>query len=169
MKPVVHPVCSDPVNIYVDGSYNPESGQGGWAIVVITDDKVIETQSGRFDVKSNNTIELVASLNAADWACTHAQDRHVTIWTDSRHVFEGCDRWRHIWKNNGWKRYSPNPRSRNRPLVDASLWKRLAFCLETHQSLHVEWCKGHHGNVGNERADALANAARGFLGGRYAD
>ena len=160
MNRLEHPVDANPLHIYVDGSYDPASNRGGWAFVVVTGDTLIETASDRCDVTSNNTIELLAALQSAEWAVAHAATHHVTIWTDSRHVFEGCDRWRHIWKNNGWRRYSRNPRSRNRALVDAALWKRLADCLEIHQSLRVEWCKGHDGNAGNERADALANAAR---------
>ncbi|WP_243257494.1 ribonuclease H family protein [Rhizobium skierniewicense] len=160
MNQLANPAISGPFHIYVDGSYDPALKRGGWAFAVVDGDTVIETRSGRCDVTSNNTIELLAALQASEWAVAEAAAQQVIIWTDSRHVFEGCDRWRHIWKNNGWKRYSPNPKSRNRALVDAPLWQRLSDCLETHQSLRVEWCKGHDGNAGNERADALANAAR---------
>lgn len=160
MDLVAPPVTAEPIDIYVDGSYDAASNRGGWAFVVVAGDRTIEIGSGRYDGTSNNTIELVATLHAAEWASTHAAAQHVTIWTDSCHVFEGCSRWRHIWKNNGWKRYTPNPRSRNRALVDAPLWKKLASCLETHQSLRVEWCKGHNGDAENERAHMLANAAR---------
>lgn len=147
-------------DIYTDGSFAPASQRGGWAFVAVAGNETIATASGHFDGGTNNTLELFAVLKAAEWANANAVGHIVTIWSDSHHVVEGCNRWRPIWKNSGWRRYSANPKTRKRPLPDASLWQRLDAELAKNAMLNVAWCKGHQGNDGNERADALAGAAK---------
>lgn len=148
------------IDIYVDGSFDVASKRGGWAFVVIQRSETLATVARRFDGATNNTLELVAAIHAVEWANLHAAGQHVTIWSDSHHVVEGCNRWRPIWKNNGWKRYSANPKLRNRRIADADLWQRLDGALCANPHLVVVWCKGHLGNEGNESADRLAAEAK---------
>jgi ribonuclease HI len=54
------------------------------------------------------------------------------------------------WKRNGWKTAD------KRPVKNADLWQRLDAAMERHD-VDWRWVKGHAGNVGNERADGLAN------------
>ena len=42
------------------------------------------------------------------------------------------------------------------PVKNADLWRRLEAAMERHD-VDWRWVKGHAGNEGNERADALAN------------
>ncbi|MGI2033640.1 RNase H family protein [Rhizobium panacihumi] len=82
--------------------------------------------------------------------------RVATVWTDSAHVIEGVDRWRMIWRGNGWKRIDPNPRARRRKIPDAALWQSLDSLIEHNVHVKIAWCKAHAGVIGNEEADALA-------------
>ena len=74
----------------------------------------------------------------------------VVIYTDSRYVLEGITSWIKGWKRNGWQN------SAKQPVKNAELWRRLDEQAARH---HIEWrwVKGHSGDVGNERADQLAN------------
>ena len=53
-------------------------------------------------------------------------------------------------KRNGWLTAD------RKPVKNADLWQRLETAAARHQ-VHWLWVKGHAGNPGNERADALAN------------
>lgn len=144
--------------VFTDGSFNPVAKSGGWAFVVYHGGHEVHLEHGSAPVLSNNATELLAVVNAARWANTQSAGMAVTIWTDSRHVLEGCGRWRLIWRNNGWKRIDPNPRTRKRPIPDAHLWQVLDAELAGNDRLSVAWCKGHMGLPGNEKAHALAKA-----------
>lgn len=108
---------------------------------------------------SNNTFEVLSVVRAAFWIESEAATAAAAIWTDSAHVVEGCGRWRHIWRGNGWKRVRENSHERRRPIPDVELWQELDALLELNPSVRVQLCKGHSGIVGNEIADAAAKAA----------
>ena len=44
----------------------------------------------------------------------------------------------------------------NQPVKNAELWQRLDSLVQQHK-VSWHWVKGHSGDPGNERADALAN------------
>jgi ribonuclease HI len=147
---------SDTLHIFSDGSFDAALLSGGWAFVVLEGDRQVHSASGFDTGPSNNTFEVLAAVKAMSWLEAHASGRPAILRTDSNHVFEGCGRWRSIWRNNGWKRIDPNPRSRRRPIPDAKLWKQLDMLLENNPLVELELCKGHSGLAGNEQADELA-------------
>ena len=60
--------------------------------------------------------------------------------------------WMPGWKAKGWKTAS------KQPVKNQELWQRLDELIA--KSGHVvdwRWVRGHNGDPGNERADALAN------------
>lgn len=117
--------------------------------------------AGRFPAApGNNAVELTAILNAARWLNVHAANRQAVILTDSRYVLEGCNRWRFIWRGNGWKKIEPDSRRRKRAIADRALWQSLDTALQQNDQITVNWCKAHSGIAGNVRADALATQAR---------
>ena len=65
-------------------------------------------------------------------------------------MMKGIGEWIAGWKRNGWKT------SAKKPVRNAELWRELDVELAGHQVQWV-WVKGHAGDPGNERADALAN------------
>ncbi len=148
------------LHLYIDGSYDAARKKGGWAFVATSDEnKITSSHAGSFDGDSNNTLELVAAVKALEWAMSNLDAAAITIWSDSNYVVEGCNVWRPIWSNNGWKRYNPNPKKRNRGIPDADLWKSMDLMLRQNSGVVIAWCKGHDGNVGNELADKLAREA----------
>jgi len=76
----------------------------------------------------------------------------VTLHLDSQYVLKGITEWLPGWKAKGWKTAS------KQAVKNVDLWQRLDDLVATggHQ-IDWRWVKGHAGDPGNERADALAN------------
>jgi len=100
-------------------------------------------------VTTNNRMELTAVISSL-----HALTRpsRVIVFTDSSYVQQGITKWIHGWKKNGWKTGAKEP------VKNVDLWQALDALAALHQ-VEWRWVKGHSGNEGNERADALANEA----------
>ena len=77
---------------------------------------------------------------------------NITLYTDSRYVMDGIEKWIYAWKKSGWK--TANKKS---PVKNAELWQRLDELRNQHEIRWV-WVKGHAGHPENERCDALARA-----------
>jgi len=153
------------LHLFVDGCYEPGSGHGGWAFVAYRDAVEIASGFGGVEDSANNSMELAAVLEAAIWINSQTTGEPATIWSDSVYVVKGCNSRRHIWKNNGWKKSSPNGNGRSRTIANAELWKAVDLQLSQNGLLAIAWCKGHFGIAGNERADALADKGRLSLQG----
>ena len=65
---------------------------------------------------------------------------------------QGILEWVTNWKARGWKTAD------KKPVKNQDLWQALDALAGMHE-LEWHWVKGHSGNVGNERVDALANRA----------
>lgn len=152
------------LKIYTDGYFDAASRSGGWAFVIMAGDRGFHTVSGIMPGPSNNTFEVVSVVQALSWLEREAPTTAAVIWTDSVHVVDGCDRGRHIWRGNGWKRVRANPHERRRSIPDASLWQELDALLERNPSARIQLCKGHSGIAGNEIADAAARGASSASG-----
>ena len=76
----------------------------------------------------------------------------VRLYTDSKYVCDGVSKWLPNWKARGWKTAD------KKPVKNQDLWERLDIARQAHEVTWL-WVKGHAGNAGNERVDALANAA----------
>ncbi|MBY5732197.1 ribonuclease HI [Rhizobium leguminosarum] len=150
---------TESLNVYADGSFDAASHSGGWAFVVIDADRQIHAVAGAAAGSSNNTFEVMSVVEAVSWLASEAPTAAALIWTDSAHVVEGCSRWRHIWRGNGWKRVRANSHERRRPIPDAELWQELDGILERSPQIRIQLCKGHSGIAGNELADAAARTA----------
>jgi ribonuclease HI len=74
----------------------------------------------------------------------------VELFTDSEYVRKGITEWIHNWKARGWKTVD------RRPVKNSDLWTALDDAARRHR-IRWRWVRGHQGNPGNERADALAN------------
>jgi len=75
---------------------------------------------------------------------------NVHLYTDSIYLRNGITRWLPGWKRNGWQTAA------KQPVKNADLWQRLEAAVERHD-VDWRWVRGHAGDPGNERADALAN------------
>ena len=140
---------SDRVVIYTDGACSGNPGPGGYGAVLQYGDSSKELSRG-FRKTTNNRMELLAvieGLKALKRPC------EVTVFSDSKYIVDAVNKgWARRWQANGWKR---NKRER---ALNPDLWAQLLDLLNTHD-VNLQWVKGHAGNPGNERADALAVAA----------
>jgi ribonuclease HI len=82
----------------------------------------------------------------------------VTVYTDSEYVKNGITTWIHGWKKRGWLTAD------RKPVKNQDLWQRLDQLAAQHR-VDWQWVKGHAGDPGNERADALANRGIGSSSG----
>lgn len=148
------------LQIFADGCFEPRSRQGGWAFVVYRNGLEIASGCGGVRDTANNAMEVIALLEAVSWINDNAGEEAAVILSDSVHAVNGCNSWRHIWKNNGWKKNVPNGKARNRAIADRELWEAIDAELSRSKGLTISWCKGHSGVTGNERADQLAEIGR---------
>ncbi|MFK3980825.1 ribonuclease HI [Micromonospora sp. NPDC050397] len=148
------------VVIYTDGACSGNPGPGGWGAVLRYGEHERELYGGESAPTTNNRMELMAAIQALE-----SLTRPVTVrlHTDSTYVRSGITSWMANWKRNGWQT------SAKQPVKNADLWQRLEEAVKSHR-VEWLWVKGHNGDPGNERADALANRgvtdARGALAAR---
>jgi ribonuclease HI len=136
------------VTIYTDGACKGNPGPGGWGVLLRSGQVEKELWGGDPET-TNNRMEMqavVEALTALKRPC------RVTLYLDSEYVRKGITEWLPGWKARGWRTAS------RQPVKNADLWQRLDTLVQTsgHQ-IDWRWVRGHAGDPGNERADALAN------------
>ena len=134
------------VIMYTDGACRGNPGPGGWGAILRYGGHVRELQGGDPET-TNNRMELAAAI--AGLAALTKRCR-VELHTDSRYVRDGITLWLPEWRRRNWLTRA------KKPVKNKDLWMRLADLVERHD-VDWRWVKGHSGNPGNERADALAN------------
>ncbi len=137
---------SELVIIYADGACKGNPGPGGWGAWISMGGHSKELCGGE-PVTTNNRMELTAvirSLEALKRSC------QVKIYTDSVYVQKGMTEWIEAWKKRNWRTAD------KKPVKNEDLWQVLDLLAQQHQ-IEWLWVKGHAGDPGNERADALAN------------
>lgn len=134
------------VEMWTDGACKGNPGLGGWGALLRFGEHEKELFGGE-KVTTNNRMELTAVVEALR-ALTRPST--VIIHVDSSYVMNGMKTWIAGWKRNGWKTAS------KQPVKNVDLWQALDAEVAEHQVSWV-WVKGHAGDPGNERADALAN------------
>nr|WP_219820326.1 ribonuclease HI [Pseudoclavibacter sp. RFBG4] len=134
--------------MYTDGACKGNPGPGGWGVWLRSGDHERELFGGELNT-TNNRMELKAvieGLSALKKPC------NVALYLDSQYVRKGITEWITGWKAKGWKTAS------KQPVKNAELWKELdALVEDSGHTIEWRWVKGHSGDVGNERADLLAN------------
>ena len=134
------------VVIHTDGACKGNPGPGGWGALLVSGAHERELFGGAAQT-TNNRMELSAvieALGALKGPC------HVVVYTDSSYVQKGISEWIHAWKARGWKTAD------KKPVKNDNLWRLLDVAAARHE-IEWRWVKGHAGDPGNERADALAN------------
>jgi ribonuclease HI len=134
------------VVIYTDGACKGNPGIGGWGAFLSIDEHVRELSGGELQT-TNNRMELratIEALTALKYPCS------VDLYTDSVYVRDGVTKWLDNWKRNGWRTAG------KQPVKNQDLWEQLDRVMAQH-TITWHWVKGHSGDPGNERADALAN------------
>lgn len=136
------------IEIYTDGACRGNPGPGGWAATLESGEHFREL-SGAEATTTNNRMELTAVIQALE---ALKKSSAVVVYTDSEYVRKGITEWLRAWKARNWRTAD------KKPVKNRDLWERLDVAAERH-SIDWRWVKGHSGVPGNERVDALANAA----------
>ena len=127
--------ASEMIKIYTDGAYSSSRNQGGWAFVVVQDNKIIHKDyEGLFNT-TNNRMEIMGMLKALEWIKQNSVPLPIKIYTDSMYVIGTL--------TLNWKMKK-----------NIDLWEILIPLVNKDiEYLHV---KGHDGNKFNEECDKWA-------------
>ena len=132
------------ITIYTDGASRGNPGPGGWAGIIISDEKVKEI-GGREEHTTNNRMELMGAIKSLE----SVSDQYIELFTDSEYVMKGITLWIEGWQKKGWKTAA------KKPVLNQDLWQEL---LRVSEGKQIEWkyVAGHAGHDLNERCDEIA-------------
>ncbi|MBH8577919.1 ribonuclease HI [Nostocaceae cyanobacterium CENA369] len=142
-------------SIYTDGACTGNPGPGGWGVVVYFNDGSIHEMGDAAARTTNNKMEMQAAIAALKFLHASGQTESITLHTDSEYLINCVTKWVKGWKRKGWKKADGNP-VQNQDLLEI---------LDELNTRQVNWqhVRGHSGNIGNERCDAIA---RTFASGK---
>lgn len=147
--------------VFSDGACRGNPGPGSWAVV-------IQNHLGEFILKSsgvdipttNNKMELEGVIRGLrglmekfvedGFSQSHEP---ILVYSDSKYVIEGIEKWVPGWKNRGWKKAD------NKAPENLELWKELDALKHNFENIQFHWVKGHDGHPQNELCDQMANIA----------
>ena len=136
------------VVIYTDGACKGNPGPGGWGAMLTSGETLKELFGGELGT-TNNRMEMTAVIEAL---AVLKRPCSVTLYLDSEYVRKGITEWISGWKARGWRTAA------KQPVKNVDLWQKLdALVSSGGHTIQWRWVKGHAGDPGNERADALAN------------
>lgn len=141
------------MDIYTDGGSRGNPGIGGWGAVFYENGEIVKELKGSEVLTTNNRMELTAAIEALK---SLDEGATVDMHTDSTYVRDGITKWITNWKKNGWRTAA------KQPVKNQDLWMALDEEI-IHHNLTWHWVKGHDGDEGNERADALCGEAMDTL------
>jgi ribonuclease HI len=137
------------VVIYTDGACKGNPGPGGWGVLMRSPDGTEKELCGGELGTTNNRMEMMAVIEAL---AALKRPCKVSLHLDSQYVLKGITEWIAGWKAKGWKTAA------KQPVKNVDLWQRLdELVAKAGHTIEWHWVKGHAGDPGNERADALAN------------
>lgn len=134
------------IEIFTDGACLGNPGAGGWGVILRYNDVEKELSGGEVET-TNNRMELTAVIMALE---ALKEPCNITLYTDSRYVMDGIEKWIFNWKKTGWKTANKKTLVKN-----VELWQKLDELKSKHEIRFV-WVKGHAGHIENERCDELA-------------
>lgn len=133
------------IEVWTDGACSGNPGPGGWGALLKIDGEKQEMHGGEAST-TNNRMELMAAIMALE---SLPAGSALILHTDSQYVMKGLTEWMKGWKRKGWKNAA------GEPVKNKDLWLRLDAAAANHK-IDWRWVRGHNGDPGNERADALA-------------
>jgi ribonuclease HI len=134
--------------LFTDGSASPNPGPGGWGVVYVVDDEIIDQLHGHEPHTTNNRMELVALIEAYKISPTTAA---LDVWTDSELCVKTINEWAPAWESRGWRR-------KGGPIKNLELVQELYLLAQARPTITLRWIKAHDGSRWNEYADSLATA-----------
>ena len=134
------------IKIYTDGACSGNPGIGGWGAVIFSNSDDVIFLNGGENITTNNRMELTAAIKSIAYFKNRS---NLEIFTDSKYLKDGIEKWILNWKKNGWKT------SNKKPVKNKDLWVQLDKEILKH-NIKWNWVKGHANNEFNEKADSLA-------------
>tara|TARA_B100000214_G_C23803272_1_gene551393 strand:- start:327 stop:758 length:432 start_codon:yes stop_codon:yes gene_type:complete len=134
------------IKIYTDGACSGNPGIGGWGAVILGINEDPIYLNGGEKNTTNNRMELTAAIEAIIY---NLNIENLEIYTDSKYLKDGIEKWIINWKQNGWKT------ANKKPVKNKDLWIKLDNEISKH-NIKWNWVKGHANNQYNEKADELA-------------
>jgi ribonuclease HI len=130
---------SSNIEVYTDGSCIPNPGKGGWAYIILQDEKEIKRDFGNSKISTNNIMEMTSVIEALKFL---QNKNNFTIYSDSQYVIHFC--------NGTWKKAN---RKKN-----LDLW---AILDKVSLNKNIKWVhvRSHTGIFYNELVDSLAKNA----------
>ena len=136
------------IKIYTDGSCLENPGNGGWAAIIIDDEKKTQIKGSKKNT-TNNQMELLAPIEALKKI---PKGSKVQIFTDSKYVKSGITEWIYSWKKNGWKT------ANKQDVKNKDLWTELDI-LANEFEISWNWVKAHSTDELNNEVDLIAKEA----------
>jgi ribonuclease HI len=134
--------------VFTDGSCEGNPGPGGWGVVWVDDDRIVEERSGSDPATTNNRMELTALIAAYELL---PEDASLTVYSDSQLCVNTINEWAAGWERRGWRRKSGS-------IANLELVQRLWRQARAHPQVKLRWIRAHDGSRWNEYADALATS-----------
>lgn len=142
------------VTIVTDGACSGngrDDSRGGWAAIIIHEDRSETVLTGAEAPSTNNRMELMGAIEGLAAA---PEGSAVALITDSSYLAKAItDRWLDAWQRRGWKTAG------KKPVANRDLWERMVTEIARHRSVSPQLVRGHAGHELNERADRLAQDA----------
>lgn len=146
-------IMKDEILIWSDGASRGNPGQGGWGVVIVSQEKEVVELGGREEHTTNNRMELTGAISALSFVSKNnfATAEKILIHTDSSYVINGITKWVHGWRKNNWLT------SQKEEVSNRDLWEKL-FSLTIEKRIEWKYVAGHSGTPGNERCDEIATS-----------
>lgn len=140
------------IEIYTDGSSRGNPGKGGFGVVILKDNELIDYISRQYSDVTNNRMELEAILVALQFIFLEYEQEECIIYSDSAYCVNICNQWIYNWAKNGWVR-GKNEEIKNLDIIQ-NMYKYIKVDFP---NFIIKKCAGHSNIIGNELADALAS------------
>ena len=91
--------------IYTDGACVGNPGPGGWAAIILAENKKKELFGGE-KITTNNRMEITAAIKGLEYCDSQEEKqlslKEIKIYTDSNYLKEGITNWIKIWEKNNF-------------------------------------------------------------------
>ena len=131
--------------IYTDGACSGNPGPGGYAYILLQEEKIIKRKAQGYRYTTSNRMELMAAIAAV--SDSH-ENTSITLYTDSQYLSNSINLgWLNKWSKRDFTK-----------IVNPDLWKQL-YNLVKDRKVAFIWIQGHKGNKYNELCDIAAKNA----------
>ncbi|MCY4645124.1 MAG: ribonuclease HI [Bacteriovoracales bacterium] len=149
--------------LFSDGACRGNPGPGAWAsfgqdfrgsVFFEASGVEINTTNNRMEMEAAaQAFEALGSYCQGDAERPSPEEVRVFLYSDSKYLVDGMNRWIKGWKLKGWRKKDGGAPE------NLDLWKNLDRLVERFKAVGFHWVKGHGGHPQNEYCDRLANKA----------